>query len=153
MEIKGIIVENITQAQVAGYLKENGIKPSLIRVKVMKYLMDHRNHPTADEIYKRLLEEIPTLSRTSVYNALNGFVKKSIVNELTIEEKYSRYDALTDTHAHFKCRKCGSVYDITQESKNCGSSELEGFCVEEKHIYLKGKCASCVKKGGNNGKT
>ncbi|MFP4466552.1 MAG: Fur family transcriptional regulator [Candidatus Goldiibacteriota bacterium] len=145
-------VGNITQAQAAGYLKENGIKPSLIRVKVMKYLMDYKNHPTADEIYKQLHTEMPTLSRTSVYNALNGFVKKNIVHELTIEEKHSRYDALTDSHAHFKCRECGNVYDIMQESINCGSPELEGFYVEEKHIYMKGKCASCVKKGENNGK-
>ena len=36
------------------YLQAHGIKPSLQRMAVMTYLIEHRTHPTADEIYTAL---------------------------------------------------------------------------------------------------
>ena len=32
------------------YLIENGIKPSVQRLAIMMYLLEHRTHPTVDEI-------------------------------------------------------------------------------------------------------
>lgn len=60
----------------SNYLKEHGIKPSYQRMKVFQYLVDNHNHPTVDMIYKALCPEIPTLSKTTVYNTLNLFVEK-----------------------------------------------------------------------------
>jgi len=37
-----------------------GIRPSLPRVEVMLYLLEHRTHPNVDTIYKDLLPKIPS---------------------------------------------------------------------------------------------
>ena len=34
---------------VGEYLKENGIKPSIQRIKIFQYLLDHHTHPTIIE--------------------------------------------------------------------------------------------------------
>ncbi len=94
------------------YLREHDIKPSTIRIKVLEFLLNNKIHPTVDDIYKSLLEDIPTLSKTSVYNTLDLFSEKGIVNIVALYEKELRYDIEKNSHGHFKCEKCGKVYDI-----------------------------------------
>lgn len=127
------------------YLIEHGIKPSYQRLKIFEYLLEHETHPTVDEIYKHLSNEIPTLSKTTVYNTLNLFIEKGIVTVITIEEKETRYDANTSMHGHFKCRQCGNVYDFHTDLSYMDSDSLDGFKVQEKHIYFKGICKKCLK--------
>ena len=56
-------IENVGE-----YLKKNGIKPSVQRMKIFQYLLDHHTHPTVDDIFQNLSPEMPTLSKTTVYN-------------------------------------------------------------------------------------
>jgi len=58
---------------IGNYLKNHDIKPSYQRMKIFQYLLDNHVHPTVDTIYKALCPEIPTLSKTTVYNTLNLF--------------------------------------------------------------------------------
>lgn len=50
------------------YLLDHQIKPSVQRIAIMDYLLKHKTHPCIDEIYTALCKEIPTLSKTTVYN-------------------------------------------------------------------------------------
>ena len=131
-------VENVGE-----YLKEIGIKPSYQRMKIYEFLLQNRIHPTVDTIYRALNKEIPTLSKTTVYNTLNLFIEKKIVNILVIEENETRYDAYLELHGHFKCEKCGNIYDIEMNSDTLDLAGLEGFEIKEKHIYFKGICKHC----------
>ncbi|HMM69990.1 MAG TPA: transcriptional repressor, partial [Gudongella oleilytica] len=56
-------------------LKQKGIRPSFIRVRILSLLMNARIHPTVDEIYEVLSKEILTLSKTTVYNTLKLFTE------------------------------------------------------------------------------
>ncbi len=134
-------VENIGE-----YLKEHGVKPSYQRLKIYEFLLENPTHPTVDTIYKALNKEIPTLSKTTVYNTLNLFLEKNIVSILVIEENETRYDARIDLHGHFKCEKCDSIYDLDIDGNNLCLKELEGFEIKEKHIYFKGVCKHCLEK-------
>ena len=138
-------VENVGE-----YLKENGIEPSYQRMKIYEFLLHNKIHPTVDTIYKALNKEIPTLSKTTVYNTLNLFVEKNIVNVLVIEENETRYDAYLKLHGHFKCEKCGNIYDIEVESDTLDFAELEGYDIKEKHIYFKGVCRHCSEEALKN---
>ena len=126
-------------------LKFHNIKPSHHRIRVFQYLMEHKNHPTVDMIYRDLLEEIPTLSKTTLYNTLNLFVERGIINMVNIEENESRYDADVSLHAHFKCSHCGKIYDVYLEVARIELSGLEQFEVSESHVYFKGICPICLK--------
>lgn len=127
-------------------LNQAGVKPSLQRMAVMSYLMEHKTHPTVDEIFSALSPSIPTLSRTTIYNTLKLLVKQGVVMMLTIDENCTRYDADISDHAHFICSVCGKVYDI--EIPHIGDIRLNaGFVVAERHLYVKGICSKC--KGFN----
>lgn len=124
------------------HLKNNNIKPSYQRIKILEYLVKKRNHPTVDMIYKELVTEIPTLSKTTVYNTLKLFIEKNIVLLINIEDNETRYDADTSFHGHFKCRKCNDVYDLDIDMPTLIA--LDEFEVDEYHLYLKGLCKKCI---------
>ncbi len=125
--------------------KMHAIKPSHHRIRVLQYLLERRNHPTVDMIYKDLVEEIPTLSKTTLYNTLNLFVERGIVTLITIEENETRYDADTSLHAHLKCNYCGQIYDIKMDFSVLDLTALEKFEISESHLYFKGICPICLK--------
>lgn len=127
------------------YLKEHDIKPSTIRIKVLQYLMDNKHHPTVDDIYKELIEDIPTLSKTSIYNTLELFLGKNIVNLVSIDDKESRYDIDTSAHGHFKCKSCNKIYDFNINTSNLGEEDIKGFIINKRKIYYEGICKDCLK--------
>lgn len=128
-------------------LKFHNIKPSHHRMRVYQYLIENRNHPNVDMIYRDLINEIPTLSRTTLYNTLSLFVEKGLVTLITIEENENRYDADTSMHAHFKCIECEKIFDIGLELPPLDLSEWNEFEFQESHIYFKGICPICLKRG------
>ena len=134
-----IVIENISK-----YLLENGIKPSVQRLKIFEYLSNTIEHPTVETIFNALSEEIPTLSKTTVYNTLRLFQSKGIVNVINIEDNETRYDADTSFHGHFKCTECGKVYDFKVDISKINFKELENFKIKESHYYLKGICKYCL---------
>lgn len=131
---------------IGAYLKSHDIKPSFQRMKIFEYLITHRNHPTVEMIYKSLVKEIPTLSKTTVYNTLNLFVDKKIAIVIVIEENETRYDADMEIHGHFKCEECAAVYDIDVEAEKIQIKSLDNFQINEHHLYFKGICDKCLEK-------
>ena len=73
------------EIKIRDYLSENGIRPMNKRAKIMDYLVSKRNHPTAEMIYLEFVNEIAGLSKTTVYNTLNLFVRKGIARALNID--------------------------------------------------------------------
>lgn len=132
-------------------LQAHDIKPSMQRISIMNYLMEHRTHPTVDEIYTSLSPSMPTLSKTTVYNTLKLLTEHGAVQTLTIDEKNTCYDIYTEPHAHFLCKRCGKVYDIMYNNtmNNKENLSIEGYEVQEVHYYYKGICKQCIETCDN----
>jgi Fur family ferric uptake transcriptional regulator/Fur family peroxide stress response transcriptional regulator len=110
----------------------------------MEYLMNHKTHPTVDEIFSALSPTIPTLSKTTVYNTLNLFIEKGAAQMLTIDEKNARYDADISKHAHGYCRSCGKVSDIFElKPEQFRIPQIEGFKADTVEISFHGICTEC----------
>lgn len=129
-------------------LLEHGVKPSMQRIAVMDYLMKNRTHPTVDEIYSALSPKMPTLSKTTVYNTLKLLSEQGAAQMLTIDEKNVCFDADTTSHAHFLCKECGRIYDLSTQVtlRETYGTEIEGHSITEIHYYYKGICSKCLKK-------
>jgi Fe2+ or Zn2+ uptake regulation protein len=134
--------------KVRDILSGYGIRPSLQRMAVMEYLMTHRTHPTADEIYSALAPRIPTLSRTTVYNTLSMLVGRGAVLALDLEAGQRHYDGDTLPHAHFICTRCGKILDIVPEAEGwrgllTAAPPPSGVSVTAVQLSYKGLCAEC----------
>lgn len=130
------------------YLKDHGIKPSFHRIKTLEYLNTHHNHPTVDMIYNKLIKEVPTLSKTTIYNTLTLFLEHGIIMALSIEGTEIKYDLNSHPHLHFKCLKCGRIFDIilNEEISFLDRKSLNGHQVKECQVNYKGICKECIKK-------
>ncbi|RHV90567.1 Fur family transcriptional regulator [Culturomica massiliensis] len=138
-------MDSIVTAQ--DYLAKYGIKPSVQRIAIMEYLMEHRTHPSTDEIHSVLIKWMPTLSKTTVYNTLKLFTEQGALTALGIDDRNIRYDIDVSDHAHFICLGCGKVYDIPVDHLDKlivrGGEELT---ITETHLYYKGYCKLCDNK-------
>ena len=130
--------------KIAEQLSNSGIKPSFARMHIFNYIKTSKNHPTVDIIYNDLVDILPTLSKTTVYNTLNVLMEANLVKSLNLYENEKRYDIINDNHSHFLCEKCHNIYDIPYEDSNLLPEAYENFKIKEKQILLKGICESCL---------
>ena len=129
-------------------LMERGIRPSMQRLAIMDYLINHPIHPTIDDVYQALSNKVPTLSRTTVYNTLRMLSENQAAQMITIDEHRVCYDGNVESHVHFYCKKCGKIIDLfgEQAPKLEGEKTVEGNIIQEEQLYYKGICAKCAKK-------
>jgi len=128
-------------------LKEKDLKATPQRLEILKYLDEHRTHPTVDEIYKKLKKNNPSLSKTTVYNSVEALDENGVIQSITITGNEIRYDFKKEMHHHFLCKKCGEIIDIDITCPNLGKILECGHQVDEVHGYFKGTCSKCLKKG------
>ncbi|MGI6050676.1 MAG: Fur family transcriptional regulator [Acetivibrionales bacterium] len=129
-------------------LKDKNINLSFQRVKILEYLENNRSHPTVDQIYSALHEEIPTLSKTTIYNTLKKLIEEDLVRVITIEENETRYDIITEEHGHFKCESCKAIFDFSVDMNALSLKGLEHFKINNKNMYFEGICPGCIRMQG-----
>ncbi len=114
------------------------------REVIFEILKKNRNHPTALEIFDQAKKVLPDISLSTVYRTLKDMVVHGEVLEIKFEgESKARYDLNRgDDHAHFKCRMCGKVYDVSLMLP----LDLVGFKVERVDVYIYGLCPDCAQK-------
>lgn len=134
---------NNKKTSIQDILKNEGIRPLDKRIMIYEYLVKRKNHPTVDMIYNDLKSSSPSLSKTTVYNTINLLLEKRLIQALTIEGNELRYDADTSFHGHFKCSKCGEVYDFELKSSQLPKLPLAGFTTQHAQYQVEGICQSC----------
>lgn len=132
--------------EVTNFLKEHDIRPSYQRIRIYEYISSMKNHPTIDMIYKALTEEIPSLSKTTIYNTVRLFVHSGIMQPITIEDHEIRYDANVMPHVHFKCNECGKIEDFFLEETWFDFKAVipHSYMIQDEHLYARGICSECT---------
>ncbi|MFA6836725.1 MAG: transcriptional repressor [Fibrobacteraceae bacterium] len=126
-------------------LRSKNIRPSIQRVRILDYLKTRKNHPTVDTIYTDLFPQIPTLSRTTVYNTLEMLKENGLVISLDFGDGSLHYDADTSPHIHFECEKCKHIYDVFVAPDDIKKKLPAGFSLSRTQLYAFGTCAKCDK--------
>ena len=126
-------------------LEQKGIRPSFQRLKILEFLYQHPDsHPTAEMIYENLCQEIPTLSRATVYNTLHSFSHNGLVNSLSIDGIETHYDVMLEAHGHFKCSQCGRLFNFPVAFNNLHEKGLENYQINHKDVIFTGICPDCI---------
>lgn len=133
-------------------LEASGQRFTEQRAAVFRYLVSTDVHPTADEVYLAVREELPAISLATVYKSLETLVGCGLAVKLTYADHSSRYDGNTDPHHHARCMACGRVLDIAGEIPATDIEELRknasGFTVTGYRLELAGYCSGCLPEGG-----
>ena len=125
-------------------MRRHAIQPSAQRVAVAAYVLNTSEHPTADRVWARVRRSFPMISRATVYNTLNLFVKKGLLRQFALSDGKTVFDANVGRHHHFVDERSGRLYDIPWDALEVSRIEaLSGFAVRDYHVVVRGR----VKEG------
>ncbi len=118
------------------------------RAAVFRFLASTDRHPTADEVFLGVRQDLPGISLATVYKSLETLVGCGLAVKLTYGDGSARYDGRTDPHHHARCVVCGKVRDIAGDLPPREIDHLreqaDGFTVVGYRLELSGYCSECA---------
>lgn len=119
------------------------------RMAIYSALAAVKTHPSAETLYQSIKADNPGLSLGTVYRNLSVLEEDGHVIRVAHVNGQERYDARTEPHVHFVCRKCAGVIDFPiADMAPTDYDEIEksiGVKVEGHTLNFYGLCASCFK--------
>ena len=107
------------------------------------------SHPTADCIYDEARKVIPNISKGTVYRNLKILRDIGEISELNLSGTVSRYESKPEKHYHFRCEKCGRVFDLDEPVNKDLDDRVArntGFTVSYHQLEFRGLCKDCKNK-------
>ncbi len=129
--------------------KANGLKLTPQRAGIYNILVESKDHPSADVVYRRAKELFPNISLDTVNRTLLTFSETGIAFVVEGSGDVRRYDGGLGSHQHFKCIKCKRIVDFHHEPfDNIDTpAQLAGrFEILRKSVYFEGLCEDCKNK-------
>ena len=140
----GSRMKEITQV-----LRENSMKVTPQRIAIYQMLLQTKEHPSAETIYKTLSPDHPAMSLATIYKTMDSFKSAGLVQELNVGGASSRYDAVTVAHPHLICTCCGKVMDYKNDALSNLREKLPeniGFDIAFEQLLFYGICKDCKKQ-------
>ncbi len=125
------------------------LKYSRQREVIKDFLINRKDHPTADTVYMNVREQYPNISLGTVYRNLTLLADLGEIQRLRVGDGVDHFDADVSPHYHFVCTECGSVIDLEMESIDhiidIAGMNFDGHITG--HVtYFYGICGNCSKE-------
>jgi Fur family iron response transcriptional regulator len=93
-------------------LEQNGIRPTMQRLRMAEILLTAPRHMTAEQILVALQDAPGTVSKATVYNTLSLFVERGLARQIHCDGDRCVYDSTMAPHHHFQVLDTGEMIDI-----------------------------------------
>jgi Fur family transcriptional regulator, iron response regulator len=121
-------------------LRAQGIQPTPQRLAVADYVLATTAHPSAEEVWRRVRRNCPTVSRATVYNTLKLFAEKGLIRTLCMREGALLFDGRVEPHHHVVDEASGQVYDVEWDAIAVkGPTALRDFAVSDYQVVMHGR--------------
>ena len=91
----------------------SGLRMTRQRQHIYRTLIQHRDHPTANDVFMRIKDTLPNLSLATVYTCLDAMVKHGIIRQVNFDRGPSRFCPNLAEHGHFHDETTGIIHDVT----------------------------------------
>jgi Fur family peroxide stress response transcriptional regulator len=126
--------------------RQTGLKLTHQRMQILRFLAEATDHPTAERLYQRVREKIPTISLDTVYRTLATFDRLGLIQKLHGIGAQTHYDPALFPHHHFVCMACGHIEDVEwapfDQLPNPPGADAWGE-IYDKQVVLRGLCRGC----------
>ncbi|TMA43004.1 MAG: transcriptional repressor [Deltaproteobacteria bacterium] len=102
-------------------------------------------HPSADRIFARVREVMPTISLGTVYRNLHRLAADGCIGIVHLGDRLARFDPTPGGHDHFVCEQCGRIEDLpaTPLDLEANAARQAGHQVTGHALVLYGRCREC----------
>ena len=116
------------------------------RAAVFAYLGSVAYHPTAEEVYLAVKQQLPKVSLATIYKNLEALIEAGVASKFTYGDGRARYDIRTDHHHHLRCVECGKMWDVEPAESSAWLQKMKlqtGFQVTDYRLEIVGRCRDC----------
>ncbi len=127
--------------------RKAGLRLTPQRIEIYRELANATDHPSAEALYLRLSEKLPTLSLDTVYRTLGTLTEHGLVNKVETVESQARFEAAHVVHHHLVCEKCKQIMDFQWQFIDDAvlpESVKAWGRVERKSLVAYGTCSKCL---------
>ena len=129
-------------------IKQAGLKVTLPRVKVLNVLENSdKNHLSAEDVYKALLQNAEQIGLATVYRVLTQFEGAGLVRRHHFDGGQSVFELdRGGHHDHLVCVKCGKIVEFVEETieeRQRAIAREHGFSLEDHSLTIYGICTDC----------
>jgi Fur family peroxide stress response transcriptional regulator len=121
---------------------------------VLEALSKRDDHPTADQVLEDVREDMPSMSRSTVYRVLDTLVRLGLAVKTSHPGAAVRFDPTTERHHHLICLRCEKMVDLHEpqlDALGLPDARKLGFEIRDYSIHFRGLCAVCRRSRGGNG--
>jgi Fe2+ or Zn2+ uptake regulation protein len=118
---------------------------------ILDFLTTVKTHPTAKEIYQSVKNQLPQISKGTVYRNLELFAQKGVI--LSLFSRTTHYDGKNFPHSHFLCQKCDRIFDCKFDHENkllnpslIKKAKIKWGKIKGYYLIFYGLCENCQKK-------
>jgi len=126
--------------------REQGLKVTPQRMAIYKTLIESKEHPSADMVYRRVRKTFPNISLDTVNRTLLTLAEIGVAFTVEGSGDVKRFDGNLKNHQHFKCLKCKRIIDFHHKPFDdipVPKKISRKFTVLRKTVYLEGICDLC----------
>lgn len=128
-------------------LRSTGLKVTAPRLRVLElFQTSPARHLTAEDVYRRLLDEHADIGLATVYRVLTQFEQAGLLVRHHFEGGKAVYELNEGKHHdHLVCLQCGKVeefFDPEIEKRQARIARDRGFAIHDHSLYL---YADCIK--------
>ncbi len=108
---------------ISSVLRSLGVNTTYPRLRIAELVLTRREHLSAEQVFGIVNQSRPRVSRATVYNTLNLFVDKGLLQTVTSRAGVTLYDPNTQPHLHLHDLESDTLHDIPLDV-------LDGFPIE-----------------------
>jgi Fe2+ or Zn2+ uptake regulation protein len=104
------------------------------------------DHPSAEEVYRRVRRKLPRVSLGTVYRNLQKLAAEQRVRIVQLADRAACYDGMLEEHDHFLCESCGAMTDLVRSAAaqpDCSALRRAGYTVGTHTLTVYGLCPGC----------
>lgn len=116
------------------------------REVVLQVIREANEHLTANEVFDKSKQLLPTISFATVYNSLRFLKEEGHIAEINFGSGASRFDRKLSRHDHAICNNCGKLVDLELDFPNeliQTAATASKFIPETLEFTLRGLCPEC----------
>ncbi|NTU90639.1 MAG: transcriptional repressor [Chlorobiaceae bacterium] len=135
------------------HCREHGMKITLQRVAIYRYLMESGAHPSTDDVFQALRDDFPGLSFDTINRTLMTFYQTGLIDIVESRTGVRRFDANMGSHSHMHCVSCGAMFDIDDPLPDHGclpQADASGFELLGKNVVFRVICPTCRSSEGRS---
>ncbi|QKR00423.1 transcriptional repressor [Metallosphaera tengchongensis] len=132
------------EMDIAEMLRNRGLKVTPQRIAVIR-VMERGGHFSGEQIFNELRKTEPSISLSTVYNALETLEKAGIIRSFEAGGK-TWYEMRMEPHVNVFCEDIGDIIDVDLDLENLQKSLVEkGIEPKNLSVIVYAECSKMMK--------